>query len=244
MKAVAIIQARMGSTRLPGKVLKKLKNKTVLSHVINRVSHANEIDNIVVATTTQIMDDLIVEEVNNLGYEVYRGSESDVLERYYHAAREASADIIIRITSDCPLINPDVIDNMINVFKNYDYTLVTNVGADASLRTFPRGLDVEIFSKEELEKAYKNATLSYQREHVTPYIYENEKDIYYYKNPENYSNHRWTVDTIEDFQLIEKIYDRLYFGKHDFNMNQVLQLFKDDKELFVINAHIEQKKLK
>ncbi|WP_347834680.1 glycosyltransferase family protein [Gracilibacillus sp. JCM 18860] len=213
MKVVAIIQARMGSTRLPGKVLKKIKGgETVLSHVINRVSKSKNVDNIVIATTIQKDDDQIVKEVTDLGYTVYRGSENDVLERYYQAILQSSANIIIRITSDCPLIDPIVIDEMVEVFINNNYSLVTNAGADASLRTFPRGLDVEIFSREALEKAYINATLPYQREHVTPYIYENEASIFYYKNKEDNSNHRWTLDTKEDYRLIEEIYNNLYMG--------------------------------
>ncbi len=243
MKVVAIIQARMGSARLPGKVLKKIKGETVLSHVINRVSKTKNVDNIVIATTIQKDDDQIVKEVTDLGHTVYRGSENDVLERYYQATLQSSANIIIRITSDCPLIDPIVIDEMVEVFINNNYSLVTNAGTDASLRTFPRGLDVEIFSREALEKAYINATLPYQREHVTPYIYENEAKIFYYKNKEDNSNHRWTLDTKEDYRLIEEIYNNLYMGEHNFYINEILELFDKNKDLINLNAHIEQKRI-
>ncbi|SFM23579.1 spore coat polysaccharide biosynthesis protein SpsF [Gracilibacillus orientalis] len=244
MKVVAIIQARMGSTRLPGKVLKQLKGETVLSHVMKRVSQSNLVDDIVVATTVGQIDDPIVKEVVKSGYQIYRGSENDVLDRYYKAALQSSADIVVRITSDCPLIDPIVIDKMLNIYIRKNYTLVANIGLKSFNRTFPRGLDVEIFSIDTLDKAVHNASAFYQREHVTPYMYENECEIFYFKNNKDMSNHRWTLDTAEDFDLIKEIYEKLYSGEHDFFMDEILSLFEMDKELFNINAHIEQKTLK
>lgn len=244
MKIVAIVQARMGSERLPGKVMIKIADKTALYHVITRVRQSKLIDEILIATTTKTEDDIIVEETKNIGVKYYRGSEEDVLSRYYYAAKESNADTIIRITSDCPLIDPEIIDRIIEFYKEHDYEIVANASSDLSKRTFPRGLDVEIFSFQQLETAFMKAYEKYQREHVTPYIYENAKEIYFYKNDIDYSKYRWTLDTKEDLELICKIYDELYKGTHDFYLNNIIELFEKKPELYKINAHIEQKKLK
>lgn len=244
MKIGAIIQARMGSTRLSGKVMKKLQGKTVLSHVIERVKQSKYIKTIVIATTVNDSDKIIEREAHRCHVEVFRGSEEDVLSRYYNAAKEFELDLIIRITSDCPLIDPHIIDEMVKYYLGGQHGIVTNAGSDLKNRTYPRGLDTEIFSFEWLEKAYYNAKEKYQREHVTPYIYEYCENIYYYKDQENNANHRWTLDTKEDFYLIEEIYKRLYNGKHDFYISDILGVFVENPELIEINRHIEQKKLK
>lgn len=245
MKIVAIVQARMGSERLPGKIMLDLGGKTVLEHVIARVGQSKLIDEIVIATTIKSDDDIIAKQVEMLGMKYYKGSEEDVLSRYYYAAKENNADIIIRITSDCPLIDPEIIDKIIKFYKEheYEYEIVANASSDLSKRTFPRGLDVEIFSFEQLEIAFTKADEKYQREHVTPYIYENAKKIYYYKNNVDYSKYRWTLDTEEDFELISKVYDELYKGTHNFYLEDIIELFERKPELFEINAHVEQKKL-
>lgn len=244
MKTVAIIQARMGSTRLPGKVMMDLYGKTVLEHVITRVKKAKEIDEIVIATTVREDDNLIAEEAKRLRVKSFRGSEEDVLSRYYYSAKENEADIVVRITSDCPLIDPKIVDGIIEFYKSNKYDLVTNAGSDLSQRTYPRGLDTEVFSFKELEAAYIEAKEIYQREHVTPFIYENSDNIFYYKNDIDYSKYRWTLDTEEDFELINKIYEGLYTGEHNFYFEEILDLFKKQPELFNINEHIEQKKYK
>lgn len=243
MKIVAIIQARMGSTRLPGKVMMKLCGKTVLEHVITRVKQAKEIDDIIIATTVQEDDNCIVEETRKLGVKFFRGSEEDVLSRYYYAAKENDADVVVRITSDCPLIDPKIVDEIIRFYKKNEYDLVTNAGADLYQRTYPRGLDTEVFSFEKLENAYIEANKAYQREHVTPFIYENSNNTFYYKNDIDYSKYRWTLDTEEDFELINRIYEELYNGGHDFYFEEILALFKRQVNLFNINKNIEQKKL-
>lgn len=243
MKVGVIIQARMGSTRLSGKVMKEIQGKTVLEHVIERVSQTEIINEIIIATTIDERDDIIAKEALNLGVKVYRGSEEDVLSRYYYAANEYSIDVIIRITSDCPLVDPQIIDQLVRSYIGNDYDFVTNAGSDLTQRTYPRGLDIEVFSFEWLEKAFHHANKQYQREHVTPYIYEFNEKILYYKNGINYSSHRWTLDTKEDFELITAIYDRLYKGKHDFYFMDIINLFNNEPNLFNINAHIEQKKL-
>ncbi|WP_226670468.1 glycosyltransferase family protein [Metabacillus litoralis] len=244
MKIAAIIQARMGSTRLSGKVMKEIKGSTILSHVIERVKQSSLIEEIIIATTEHERDDVIEKEAIACGVKVFRGSEEDVLSRYYLAAKENNIDIIVRITSDCPVIDPNVIDKMVKYYLQENYALLTNAGSELSQRTFPRGLDTEIFSFDELEDAFNNGQEKYHREHVTPYIYEHSNKIYYYKNDIDYSNHRWTLDTEEDFELINEIYNRLYNGKHDFYLQDILEIFNQEPKLSTINAHIEQKKIK
>ncbi|TFD95795.1 cytidylyltransferase domain-containing protein [Jeotgalibacillus sp. R-1-5s-1] len=243
MKITAIIQTRMGSTRLPGKVLKKLGDKTVLAHVIERVSQSTEVDDIIIATTENPEDHQVVDEALKAGVKVFRGSESDVLSRYYYAAKQNNTDVVVRITSDCPLIDPNIIDEMIKLYINESYDIVTNAGSDISQRTYPRGLDAEIFSFGELKNAFSYAKEPYQLEHVTPYLYENSNNIYIYKHPYDYSMYRWTLDTNEDFNLITEIYKRLYRGEHSFYLNDIIQVFKKEADLFAINKHIEQKKI-
>ncbi len=242
-KIVAIIQARVGSTRLPGKVLLDLKGKTVLNHVVDRVKKSKYINEVIVATTDLEQDDKIVDECNKIGCKYFRGSESDVLSRYYLCAKENNAAIVIRITSDCPLIDPLVIDKMLYFYLNNNYRLVTNAG-DISNRTYPRGLDTEIFDFNTLENVYKNTNEDYQKEHVTPYIYENEKSVYYYKNDVDYSRYRLTLDTNEDFELIGKIYDLLYINNEDFYLDDIIRLFIEYPELYKINYKIMQKDIK
>ena len=205
MNTIAIVQGRMGSTRFPGKILKKINDKFVLDYVIDRLRFSNELDNIVLATTTEKKDDILEEYSSKKDIDYFRGSEEDVLSRYYHAAKKYNADIIVRITSDCPLIDSDIVDEAIRQhnLSNSDYT------ANTIKRTFPRGLDVEVFNFNALELDYKNATEKYQREHVTPYIIENP-ERFRLKNVEAKGNLyrpdiRITIDTIEDFQLIKKI---------------------------------------
>jgi len=243
MKVVAIIQARMGSTRLPGKVMMKIANKTILEHVIDRVKISKEINEIVIATTSKLADEPIVSEAQNLYVKHFRGSEEDVLSRYYYAAKESNADIIVRITSDCPLFDPELVDEIIRFYKSGDFDIVSNAGSDLKHRSYPRGLDTEVFSFSQLKVAFKNSMKEYQREHVTPYIYENSNKIHFYKNIVDYSNHRWTLDTEEDFDLISQIYQLLYHGEHDFYLTDILELFNKHPELIKINQKVEQKKL-
>jgi len=243
MKIAAIIQARMGSTRLSGKVMKDLKGQTVLSHVIERVKQSKLIEDIIIATTVDDRDNVIESEAIKNSTKVFRGSEDDVLSRYYQAVKENNIDIIVRITSDCPVIDPYIIDEIIGFYLKGEYDLVTNSGSDLGQRTYPRGLDTEVFSFEVLENAFINGKENYHREHVTPFIYENSNKIHYFKNEIDYSKYRWTLDTKEDFELITEIYNRLYKGKHDFYLNDIIELFEKEPNLFTINSHIEQKKI-
>ncbi len=242
-KVTAIIQARMGSTRLPGKVLMKLEGKTVLQHVIERVKQADMVNDIIIATTLLDHDNPIVEEATKCGVRIYRGSEDDVLSRYYLAAKENRSDVIVRITSDCPLIDPIVVDELVRYYLDNNFDIVTNAGADLFNRTYPRGLDTEVFSFDMLEEAYLNAAKPYQREHVTPYLYERSERVFYYKNNVDLSKYRWTLDTHEDFQLIAFIYKQLYKETNNFYMNDILELFDSHPEIFKINEGVEQKKV-
>lgn len=241
MKVVAIIQARMGSTRLPGKVMKLLMDHTVLYHVVTRVQKVNDIDEIIVATTDLSQDNPISDEARKAGANVYRGDEQDVLSRYYKAAAEADADIIIRITSDCPLIDPALLSKMLEFYQLNNYDYVSNTLS----RTFPRGLDVEIFSFQALEKAYNSASLPEEREHVTPYLYRHptQFSLYDYRSDEDHSDYRWTLDTIEDWELIHKLYQHLYDPSRLFGFKETLEFLQSNPELSHINAHVEQKKL-
>lgn len=244
MKTVAIIQARMGSTRLPGKILKELQGYSVLSHVIQRLKQSTKIDEIIIATTTNESDNLVEKEALNCDVKVFRGSETDVLSRYYFAAKEADASTIIRITSDCPLIDPIVTDKIIDFYidNSESFDIVSNAVSDITQRTYPRGLDTEVFSFNILERAFNEATKSYQREHVTPFIYENGK-CYVYKNDKDYSNFRWTLDTRDDFYMISAVYDGLYKGKHNFYMDDIVKYLNIHPKIVEINKNIEQKKL-
>lgn len=244
MKIGTIVQARMGSTRLPGKVMMELCGRPVIEHVVERLNKSLHTDMIVMATTTLPQDNVIAAEAQRMKVTIFRGSEEDVLSRYYLAAKENHLDVIVRVTSDCPLIDPYMIDDLIERFTEGAYDLVTNVNIDVSQRTFPRGLDAEVFSFRILEEAYRCATEKYQREHVTPYIYEHGQTLYFHKNDVNYSKYRWTLDTEEDFLLIQAVYQRLYHGQHDFYFYDILKLFDRSPELADMNAHIEQKIIK
>lgn len=243
MKVVCIVQARVGSTRLPGKVLKKICGKTVLEHDIDRLKRAKNIDEIVIATTTEERDIEIVNEAKQLGVKYYRGSESDVLSRYYFAAKENNADIVVRVTSDCPLLDSEATEEIIKFYlENYPkYDYVSNT-LD---RTYPRGLDTEVFSFKVLEEAFLNAKENFQREHVTPYMWNNNTryKLYQYKDRVDNSNLRLTLDTQEDFKLITEIYIELYNNQY-FGLKEILNLFNERPELIEINKEIEQKKIK
>lgn len=241
MKVGVIIQARVGSTRLPQKVMKEVEGKKILEHVVERVSNSTKIACVIVATTVEAQDDPIAELAIEKGWLLSRGSEDDVLSRYYFAALEYELDVIVRITSDCPLIDWQLIDTMIEVYKAHNYDLVTNAGNE-KYRTFPRGMDTEIFSFNVLKEAFESAVETYQREHVTPYIYESGR-VYYYQSEVDYSAYRLTLDTPEDFQLIEKIYKTLYHGEHDFLLVDILKVLNEYPDLTEINKSVEQKPL-
>ncbi|QNK87244.1 glycosyltransferase family protein [Sporosarcina sp. resist] len=241
MKVTAIIQARMTSTRLPGKVLKKVLNKSLLEYQLERVACSKLIDEIIVATTLNESDDAIVELCKKLGVSIYRGSEVDVLSRYYEASKQYNTDIVVRLTSDCPLIEPKVIDQVIQMYLKQKFDYVSNT----QLKTFPRGMDTEVFSSELLESAYYNGIKDYEREHVTPYFYlnKNQYSIGQLIDEEDNSNYRLTVDTAEDLELITIILEKLYPENKEFNLDEIIKTLKENPKLVAINGHIEQKEL-
>jgi len=239
LKVVAIIQARMGSTRLPGKVLLDLSGKTVLARVVERLRGARSVDDLLVATTDQPEDDAIVEACNRLSVASFRGQENDVLDRYHQAALSAHADVIVRITSDCPLIDPEVVDQTIHKLTSE----AADYASNCLDRRYPRGLDTEVIGAQALARAWREAAKPYQREHVTPYIYEDPAQFRLASliADADYSHHRWTVDTPEDLQLVRAIYQRL--GPGDFLWRDVLALLDREPALVELNRGVPQKAL-
>jgi spore coat polysaccharide biosynthesis protein SpsF len=233
----------MGSTRLPGKVLKKVLDKTLLEYQIERVKRAKSIDEIIIATTTKESDDPIVQLCQQLSIPYYRGSEEDVLSRYYEAATKFNVEVIVRLTSDCPIIDPNVIDKVVEHYienkDRYDYV------SNTLTRTYPRGLDTEVMTYEALQRAHEEAKELAYREHVTAYIYRHPDQfrLCNVSNEKDESKHRWTVDTEEDFELIKNILETLYPINPLFTLEDVNQILRDKPEWIEINAHIEQKKL-
>jgi len=236
MRFLGIIQARVGSTRLPRKVLKKVEGKTILEHVINRVKAAKNLDDIIVATTIKKEDLEIVKLCAQQGISVFCGSEDDVLDRYYQAARLFKAESIVRITSDCSLIDPKIIDNVIDLYLKENADYATNTMPE----TFPDGEDVEVFSFNALRIAWKNAKLASEREHVTPYI-RNNPDIFKIVNLKckpSLATKRWTLDEPEDFEFIKIIYKNLYPRNPLFGMKEILDFLKEHPEVERVNKGI------
>lgn len=245
MKVVCLVQARVGSTRLPGKILKEICGKTILHHEIDRLKKCKEIDEIVIATTDKEDDDKIVNEAKKLSVKYFRGSENDVLSRFYYSAKENNADIIVRVTSDCPCIDFEILDKMLIYFKDKYKEKQVDYLSNTIKRTYPRGYDIEIFTFSALEKSYINAKKEYEREHVTPYIYDKTNNFLKlsFENKEDYSKYRVTLDTIEDFIVIKNIFENLYYKNPYFKLNDVVQYLNNNLHIVDINKHIEQKKL-
>jgi spore coat polysaccharide biosynthesis protein SpsF len=241
VKTVAIIQARMGSSRLPGKVLRDLVGETVLGRVIYRLRRSRKVSEIVVATTSEVGDQAIVEECARLQVGCFQGSEQDVLDRYYHAARAHGAEVIVRITSDCPVIDPGLVDETIAVFEAAQADYASNI----SSRSYPRGLDTEVFTVAALDRAWNEAREPHQREHVTPYFYGHPErfKLASLNNPVDYSRYRWTLDTAEDMELLREIYSR-FEGMDHFSWLDVLQLMERKPELAEINSGVLQKSVR
>jgi len=243
-KVSAIIQARMTSTRLPGKVLMDIRGKPILWHVMNRLKFSKKLDDIILAIPDTKENDILEKFAKDKKIKYFRGSEEDVLSRYYETARKFKCDTIVRITSDCPLIDPQIVDLTIEQHFNSDADYTSN----SLKRTFPQGLDNEVFNSKTLEKVYKKANKSYQREHVTPYIYEHP-EIFKLRNVEAKRKLkrpalRLTVDTKEDLELISEIYKYLYKPKKIFYAEEIISLLTKHPELIKINADIKQKELK
>lgn len=234
MKIVAIVQARMGSTRFPGKVMQTICGIPMIGLLLGRLSLASRINQIIVATSVDESNLILKKYLEQLGHRVYCGSEADVLGRYYEAAKYAKADIIVRITGDCPLIDPEIVDIVINKFMEADVDYASNVNPP----TYPDGLDVEVFSFHALEKAYLESTLPKHREHVTAFLREsNDMSSINCFCDENYSDERWTVDEEKDFEVVQAVFKKFHPRK-DFGWREVLELRQSEPKLFEANHQL------
>lgn len=232
----------MSSTRLPGKVLKIAAGRPLLERMVERVRQAKLVDEVWVATTTDATDDALFAFCNEHQIPVYRGNLQDVLDRYYQLAKREGADEIVRLTGDCPLIDPVLIDEVIRAFLREKVDFACNRLPPPFSRTYPIGLDIEVCSFAALETAWKYATQKHEREHVLPYLYEvpGRFKVYQLNYSEDLGALRWTVDTPEDLELIRSIYT--YFGgRNDFSWMDILDLYKKEPEMFQINIGVKHK---
>jgi len=246
MKIGAIIQARTSSVRLPAKILKELpygSGITVLEQVIRRLKRSNKINDIIVATTVEKNNDSIINIINKEQVLCYKGSKENLLSRYYLSAKKRKLDIIVRICSDCPCVDPKIVDLVINKHIKTKAAYTSNT----LIRTYPLGLDVEVFNFEVLEETYKNAKKDHEKEHVTPYIYKNRKifKIIQVQASEKLCapDIRITLDTEEDYALLCLMFDSLYRKNKYFDALDIINLFNKKPWLKLINKKVRQKKI-
>ncbi len=264
-RVVAIIQARMGSSRLPGKVLKDIAGQPMLSRVYTRTSRSATVDQTLVATTIEKADDAIAEYCDFSGIPFSRGSQFDVLDRYYQAAVQAKADIVVRITADCPVIDPVLIDEVVNTLigepgageRATEFDFAANRLPPPLQRTYPIGLDVEACTFQGLQEAWSKGKAPHHREHAMPYLYEGVKltsvsrkletgislrgyRIALLNTTTDFGEYRWTVDTAEDLEFIRQVYSR-FNGREDFSWKEVLDLVHNEPGLMEINAGVKHK---
>lgn len=244
-RIICIVQARMGSSRLPGKVLKEICGRPMLDWVIRRAVRAISIQKIMVATTVSPGDDPIHDYCQSNGIACYRGSEFDVLDRYYQAALCGEADVVVRLTADCPLIDPDLIDKTVNALLAQNADFAANRLPPPYHRTYPIGLDVEVATFSALQHAWKNASESYEREHVMPYLYDPAHGMTFVvvDHETDLGELRWTVDTPEDLEFIRQVTRKLSC-RDDFSWLDVLNLLDKFPELSEINSGIAHKTMK
>jgi len=259
-KVVAIIQGRMSSSRLPGKILADIAGQPMLTRVYTRTSRAKTLDEVIFATTTDASDDTVAEYCDFSGIPYTRGSLFDVLDRYYQAAVQAKADVVVRITADCPVIAPELIDDVVNTLLEDEYDFVCNRLPPPWSRTYPIGLDVEACTFKVLTKAWKDAKEPQHREHAMPYFYEGVKlttihrtlstglsprgfNIALLHHTTDFGDYRWTVDTPEDLEFMRQVYSH-FGGRDDFTWKEVLDLVHDNPQLMEINAGVQHKTLK
>ncbi|HWO75376.1 MAG TPA: glycosyltransferase family protein [Bacillus sp. (in: firmicutes)] len=237
---LAIIQARVSSSRLPGKVLKPILGLPLLLLQIERVKQSKHIDYLIVATSKEASDDPIEKLCLDHQIPCFRGELENVLDRFYHAAIPFSPEHIVRFTGDCPLSDPELIDDIIgfHLHGNFDYT------SNTIEPTFPDGLDVEVFRFRCLKQAWKEAALPYQKEHVTPFIYEHPTrfKLGIYKNHKDLSHLRWTVDEAADFELVKKVYEALYPVNPNFTTEEILLFLESHPDIQNLNKHIQRNK--
>lgn len=231
-----IIQARMGSSRLPGKVMERIFGEsTVLDFVLSQLSYSKKIEKIVVATTDLKEDDIISDYLESKNYEIFRGSSEDVLDRFFQCASRNSFDIIVRITADNPLIDPEIVDLVIEKFLNQNCDFVTNT----LKRTFPYGTEVEVFTMDSLEKAWKNASKPSEREHVTPFIreFKNSFNLLNIESKEELSFLRYTIDRKEDLLVVKEIVKNI--TKRPIVLREIIELYDNQPEIFEINKNVK-----
>jgi spore coat polysaccharide biosynthesis protein SpsF len=258
-RVVSIIQARMSSSRLPGKVLSDIDGEPMLARVVARTSRAESVHQVLVATTTDASDDPVAARCDAAGIPYTRGSLNDVLDRYYQAASQAKAEIVVRITGDCPVIDPVLIDNCVNALLNGSFDFTCNRLPPPFARTYPIGLDTEVCTFAALEKAWNEAKETFHREHVMPFIYEGVSlmaesrslstgisqrgfKIAQLHHDPDYGHMRWTVDTPEDLEFMRQVYSR-FDGRDDFTWQDVLALVQREPELAAINSTVRHKTL-
>lgn len=261
----------MSSSRLPGKILADIGGQPMLSRVYVRTSRAKTLDEVIFATTTDASDDPVAEYCDFSGIPFTRGSLFDVLDRYYQTSKGAKADVVVRITADCPVIDPKLIDNVVNTLLEDEFDFVCNRLPPPWTRTYPIGLDVEACTFKVLKKAWKDAKEPQHREHAMPYFYEGVQfeskvkgrksdlrrstfdieqgvsprgfRVALLHNPTDFGDYRWTVDTPEDLEFMQEVYSR-FEGRDDFTWKEVLDLVHDNPELAKINAGVQHKTLK
>lgn len=259
-RIIAIIQGRMSSSRLPGKILADIAGQPMLQRVFVRTSRAATVTETIFATTTDPSDDSVAEYCDFNGFPFTRGNLFDVLDRYYQAASQARANVVVRVTADCPIIDPDLIDNVVNTLLEREYDFAANRLPPPFHRTYPIGLDVEVCTFAALETAWKEASETFHREHVMPYLYEGvelsevNRRLDYGISPRGYriallnhtadfGDYRWTVDTPEDLEFVRQIYNR-FDGRDDFTWQEVLSLLHNEPKLIEINAGVRHNTLK
>lgn len=242
MRIIGIVQGRMNSSRLPGKILKTIAGKPMLAQVVERARQSQWIDEVAFATTSDPSDDPVERFCKRMGYPVYRGSLLDVLDRFYQAAKMMRADVVVRFTADCPLLDPGLVDETIQAFLDSGVDFAANRLPPPFKRTYPIGLDTEVCSFAALERAWREATAKHDREHVLPYLYEKEGrfKVYVLNYQHDYGHMRWTVDTPEDLVLVRRIFRKMA-RKPNFTWLDVVKLVESQPQLAQINAGVQHK---
>jgi spore coat polysaccharide biosynthesis protein SpsF len=244
INVVAIIQARMGSSRLPGKVLKPLGERPMLGQVVHRLRPSNLVNRIVVATTIDPSDDEIAQFCSSEGIDCFRGDVFDVLDRYYQAARYYRADVVVRITADCPLMDASLVDEIVAAFFDLKVDFAANRLPPPWKRSYPIGLDIEVVSFSALKRTWQEAQQPFEREHVMPYLYDQSgrfKTLLLHHEPD-YGEKRWTVDTPQDLDLLQAIFN--YFREvPNFTWEDVLSWVAEHPDIEQMNAGVIHKKV-
>ena len=235
-KITCVIQARTDSKRLANKVLKEIEGTPMICHIINRIKRSRNVEQIILATTDNDSDKILLDIAEKFKIIGFAGDEDDVLGRFFNAATSFLADPIVRITGDCPLVDPELLDSMIQIFLENKYDYISNTIE----RTFPDGLDIEIFSFDALKKAHEEAKWSSEREHVTPFIIKNQDlfKVYNYKNKQDLSNLRWCVDEEDDLLMVKQIFHEMG-TKQFFSTSDIIELISNNPKIAEINKNIK-----